>query len=143
MPKTLVGNIKNTKVGIKCDRSSALGNPFMMRGEEERDIVKKAFREYLFQVAMNKIDPLTAAVNIQAKYQLVLSSAWIQPSCKEFMTELKRVHLATLKEDTTLLCWCNPLPCHVEIIIDYFEWKNNQFKDWNDWMDELACDSDS
>ncbi|MBD2153144.1 DUF4326 domain-containing protein [Leptolyngbya sp. FACHB-16] len=42
-----VANLRTTRAGIRCDRASALGNPFELRNEAERTTVVEAFRRYL------------------------------------------------------------------------------------------------
>ena len=41
-----IGNLRNTKEGVRCDRTCALGNPFDMKRESDRDAVCEAYRKY-------------------------------------------------------------------------------------------------
>jgi hypothetical protein len=60
-----VGNLKLTKTGIRCDRSSVLGNPFHMRSPSERLPVIDSFRKYLWLVAVEKKEPYVAVADIK------------------------------------------------------------------------------
>lgn len=120
-----VGNLRNTQEGIKCDRTSPLGNPFEMRSESERDAVVKAFRHYLWLVACCWEDPLTAATaiaeatDIEGKKKLEIASTWNPPQQNELsdaLTELEN------KPGATLLCWCHPKPCHCDVIVRFLHW---------------------
>lgn len=81
---------------VRVDRKSALGNPFYMHNESERDIVCEQYIAY-FQRCVAKNNPEDP-----------------------FIQELKRIqqlykHYGKLR----LFCWCAPKRCHAKTIRDY------------------------
>lgn len=121
-----VGNLRDTKNGIRCDRVSVLGNPFQMESELDRILVVKAFREYLNAVAVNEEEPAIVTARMSAKYSIQISNTWKRPTSRQFMGELNRIYQLELSEDITLLCWCAPLTCHCHVIQSYLAWRKNK-----------------
>ena len=81
---------------VKVDRSSILGNPFVMRSEMERD-------------------------SVCDKYELYFKSK-IKNKSESFMIEICNL-LKTYEEygKLRLFCWCYPKRCHAETIKRYIE----------------------
>lgn len=133
MPKKLnkpkVGHVKNKKDydhTIKCDRTSALGNPFELDKSKvsSRSQVIEGFRRYLYLVDTKKKEPTEAADIVSISLGLVISKTWARPRRVELMQLLGRIRVLSKKEPTVLLCWCFPLPCHCDVIANYVEYKN-------------------
>lgn len=118
-----VGNLRNTKAGIRCDRTSILGNPFLMSTEENRDVAVKAYREYLYLVACTWEDPECAAKEIAEKYGLNIAPAWRKSENHDFLAELSRIENMS---SATLLCWCSPKVCHCDVLVSYLNWSTGQ-----------------
>ena len=34
--------------------------------------------------------------------------------------------LAKINEKTVFACWCAPLPCHADVLMSYYEWKERE-----------------
>jgi hypothetical protein len=117
-----VGNLRRSTEGVICDRRSILGNPFEMRVESERMAVILAFRLYLNAVDRKGRDPVGSAKSIAYSECLDLSDKWQRPNRPTMIAELDRVARLAADGDITLLCWCNPLPCHCDVLKSYFEW---------------------
>ena len=87
-------NLRQTKPenpwDIKVDRSSVLGNPFVMETESERDEVCKKYSKYFEVMMSNK------------------SAAW------EEINSLCDIYLK--HKQLNLFCWCAPKKCHAETI---------------------------
>lgn len=118
----LVASLRQTKIGIRCDRGSVLGNPFHMENEAQRDAVVEGFRIYLDKVALRGIDPDIAATTIAKQRSLSLSSTWNAKTRSHFMNELHRIQSLSESGDVTLLCWCAPKRCHCDIIVNYLNY---------------------
>jgi hypothetical protein len=89
-----IENGRNCKDGEWVDRRSVLGNPFIMKGEKERDIVCEKYKEWFYKQLKGK-NP-------------------------EFLHELRRLYkLWKVKGELTLICWCAPKRCHSETIKDF------------------------
>lgn len=84
---------------FRCDRSSPVGNPFLMldSSTEERDRVCDLYYDY-FQKNLNPDD-----------------------SPYGFLEYLDQILQAASERDITLGCWCAPKRCHCETIKDYVE----------------------
>lgn len=118
----LVASLRQTKIGIRCDRSSVLGNPFQMKDESERDAVVEGFRIYLNKVALKGIDPDIAAIAIAKQHKLSLSETWEPKTRAHIINELNRIQSLSERSDVTLLCWCAPKKCHCDIIVNYLNY---------------------
>ncbi len=77
---------------VKVDRTSALGNPFYMKNESERDKVCKQYQEWFYEELFDSV--------IQAELWLL----------KDILTKYGKLRL---------FCWCSPKRCHAETIRDY------------------------
>lgn len=87
-------NLKRIKSGlgfVKCDRSSPLGNPFVMRSEVDRNEVCNKYDEWFNEKISSKDE----------KVLVELRRIW------KIGRELGIVQLA---------CWCSPSRCHCETI---------------------------
>lgn len=99
-----IGNIKtfvpDGSIAIKVDRSSPLGNPYMMHNESERDTVCDWYDDYFYDIVGN------------------LHSI---SKNNRFVDKLESIFELAKTEDITLLCWCYPKRCHAETIKRYLE----------------------
>jgi Domain of unknown function (DUF4326) len=119
-----VANLQNTKEGIRCDRISMLGNPFVLESELDRKRIVEMFRQYLYGITMFDEEPSTMAAQLSDRYAMAISNTWKRPTHRQFIGELNRIQILSLTQDCTLLCWCSPLRCHCDILASYFKWKN-------------------
>ena len=119
-----VGNLKNTREGIRCDRSSVLGNPFELEREEDRPKVIEGFRKWLW-ACLNHGDSIKAASNIAELHGLKISPTWKRPTAEQVQKELGRLlFIYQQSGQLTLLCWCEPLDCHTDVIRRCLLWLN-------------------
>lgn len=94
--------VANKRTGVQfaglayyIGRPSALGNPFVIGRDGDRCEVIAKYQDYFYD---QLVDPDTALH-------------------REFMTLLKMIrNNERLGQDSRLICWCNPLPCHGDII---------------------------
>ena len=86
-------NSNYTGTAFIVDRSTSLGNPFVMFHETERESVIKKFEEVF--------DKLYEDKDFAAYFNTILEEA--------------------RKGDITLLCWCFPKDCHARIIKEKLE----------------------
>ncbi len=124
-----VGNLKVTKAGEVCDRSSVLGNPFVLstKTEAEREKVIAAYRKYMYRIAVLGRTPEQAIRGVVREHHsrsthLVVANLECRGR-KSFMDELERLETLVKQGEITLLCWCSPLPCHCDKIADYLRWR--------------------
>jgi len=117
---TSVGNLKDTIIGIKCDRTTALGNPFEIRNEEERDRVCDGFERHLYLINQCFCSPVEAAKRVAEEMGLAISPEWIRPTGNEFAIALKEVDNSP--DDAVFLCDCSPKRCHCDSYITYRLW---------------------
>ena len=116
----ITGNLKTTKIGIRCDRATYRGNPFDMKSEVERDLVCDGFDKYLWAIVGHGRSPVDAANTIALSMGLSISTKWYPPTTAQFLAALKRIEQAP--DGTKLLCWCAPLRCHCDEYVSYREW---------------------
>ena len=122
--RNLLSNRLNSNQ-ILCDRRSSLGNPFLLSNESERDLICEAYEFYFYTILKNRIQPVAAAEITVKKYQVKIASTWLIPSIQEFITELLRIkNKLDTNQDVELICWCHPLRCHLQTIVDYFSTNN-------------------
>lgn len=93
-------NLKNYKLNenevlIKVDRTSPVGNIFIMHNESERDEVCDKYDEYF-----NKARHIANT---------------------DFLDYLRRIYVTAKKQDVALGCWCYPKRCHAETIKNFIE----------------------
>jgi Domain of unknown function (DUF4326) len=124
-----VENLKVTKAGEVCDRSSVLGNPFVLsaKTEAEREKVIAAYRKYMYRIAVLGRTPEQAIRGVVREHHsrsthLVVANLECRGR-KSFMDELERLETLAKQGEITLLCWCSPLPCHCDKIADYLRWR--------------------
>ena len=96
--KVLIGNLRNPRefgatASLRVDRATALGNPFYMHDESERDAVCDRYESYF---------PKLLATNHMARQEIIRAMACLRRG-----------------EDLVLLCWCAPKRCHAETIRRY------------------------
>lgn len=95
----------------RVDRRTALGNPFEMRGEHERDKVCEAYRRLLH----DRHDPRAIAVDMGLRLP---EPRW----CTEAAAAARLQAVAKLRRmvthggDVHLVCHCAPRRCHAESI---------------------------
>jgi hypothetical protein len=124
-----VGNLKTTKAGEVCDRSSVLGNPFMLsaKTESEREKVVAAYRKYMYRITVLGSTPEQAVHGIVREHHSrsthLVTTDIERPGRKPFMDELERLETLAKQGEITLLCWCSPLLCHCDKIADYLRWR--------------------
>jgi hypothetical protein len=106
-------------LAVWCDRRSALGNPFELRGEESRDDVCDAYQDYFDDVVCRGIEPKISADWWAGELGLKLSKAWKAPTYEVFMAELERLELLAKDGPLGLGCWCHPKRCHCLTILRY------------------------
>ena len=95
-----VANIKTFKPDgstvFRVDRKSALGNPYTLLNEEDRDMVCDKYEKY-FKRRVREL-----------KYT-------------QFGSELAYLRTISKTQDVTLVCWCAPLRCHADTIKRYLD----------------------
>ena len=126
MTSIKVANLKHTNKGVRCDRGTALGNPFELTHESERDNVIFGFKRYLWMVLHHNIEPYIAANDIANDQNLKISRTWKRPSRDDIESLLTEIIGLYEKENVTLLCWCFPKKCHCDVIKAYIEWLVSQ-----------------
>ena len=90
------GNKVKEVYDIKVDRTSVLGNKFIMRSEQDRDKVCEQYKVWFTE-------------QIELKNELVLN-------------ELRRIYRIMVKYGKlNLWCWCAPKRCHAETIKSFLE----------------------
>ena len=92
-----VVNLRKGKSDFKCDRTTALGNPFVLYSEKDRNKVCDEYEIY-FQRNMNPDEA--------------------PPGFLEYLDEILQ---AAKKKDITLGCWCAPKRCHCDTIKKYLD----------------------
>jgi hypothetical protein len=122
-----IDNLRNTKIGIRVDRSSALGNPFDL--VNTRDVVMRlrvcnAYQEY-FDLIEKGAEPINIVKLLCTKYFVSIHSTWKAPNRRMFLEAL-----SDIGANDTLLCWCTPELCHALTI-----------KEWKDSNKSLETDS--
>jgi len=123
MSQITVLNLKTTKQGIRCDRGSTLGNPFLLGNELERRRVIEGYRRYLWQVVHVWDEPLEAAKSVGTQLGLIIASSWRQPTREQVVLALQKIEVQIEQgKHVTLLCWCAPSPCHCDVIANYLRW---------------------
>jgi len=100
-------NLKDFKIppdGIYIGRwnprfpASPLANPFKISNDCSREQAIAQYRVWLWQ-------------QMQADTTV--------------LRELQRIQQLEVTTEVTLMCWCYPLPCHGDIIVNAIQWLNN------------------
>lgn len=84
----------DNEVLVRVDRKSALGNPFKMNDESERDSVCDRYEAYFERMRVEN---------------------------DAFHKELGRIWKLARKTNVALGCWCAPRRCHAETIKRFIE----------------------
>jgi|688.fasta_scaffold169398_2 uncharacterized phage-like protein YoqJ len=123
--KIIIGNLKNLspKLGymdIICDRSSTLGNPYVLEKEEDRELLVKAFSLWLdtnFQVykevGVRNARLLPSLVNPGLKIAPTYKHPTVDEIVSSFINLLRMVNNG---QKIRLLCHCSPKLCHTSVI---------------------------
>lgn len=123
-----VVNLRNCKpeagwLDIKCDRSTVLGNPFELEGEESRVMVVRAHKQWLNQARLhnrNEVLPLSSWTSQGFK----VAKSYKRPTSFQVMQELNVIENAVRGgKKVRLQCWCNPRQCHCDNYKAYLVWK--------------------
>lgn len=126
-----VANLRNTTDGLRCDRVTPLGNPFVLMAKEPiatRKTCVAAYGFYLHLVANEGHEPIDAIKAVQSRQKPgqppLVVAATKKPSRESFLSYLAEIeNQYREKPQLTLLCWCAPLACHCDRIADYLRWK--------------------
>lgn len=126
-----VANLRDATEGYRCDRLSALGNPFVLMARSDaaaRADTVTAFGLYLHLIANEGFEPVEAIERVKARQKpgqrVLIVASTIKPSRDSFMTELETLEASCLRQEPLiLLCWCAPAPCHCDRIANYLNWK--------------------
>ena len=97
---------------IRVDRTSILGNPFLLPTEGWRKYVIKSYGYWLDAMLKGEgyIDP-------QYYEGLKFAPKYKAPKPTDVIEEGRRLRgLYKRGEHITLMCWCHPLPCHADVI---------------------------
>ncbi len=87
---------------IYCGRGTALGNPFFMQNESERDKVCDQYQDWF--------------------YSHVDEVSWLQGDHPNPQTEqLRNIYYSALKNDVNLGCFCAPKRCHCDTIKHFLD----------------------
>jgi hypothetical protein len=123
--KIIIGNLKNLSpkleyMDIICDRSSTLGNPYVLEKEEDRELLVKAFSLWLdtnFQVykevGVRNARLLPSLVNPGLKIAPTYKHPTVDEIVSSFINLLRMVNNG---QKIRLLCHCSPKLCHTSVI---------------------------
>lgn len=105
--------LKEGEVLVKVDRSSPLGNPYVMNGfsNSEREHVCDLYQYNYFDKIVDK------TVSDSELYKFLGRKV----DRESFMNELRRIYTLALQNDIALGCWCYPKRCHAESIIAFLQ----------------------
>ncbi|MGI6545505.1 MAG: DUF4326 domain-containing protein [Fastidiosipilaceae bacterium] len=92
--------LKENEALIKVDRSSILGNPYIMTSEHMRDAVCDHYQKHFDSMLL------------QDDHKVI-----------KFKKELDRIANLSKSQNIALACWCYPKRCHAQIIQDYINLK--------------------
>ena len=84
-------------VDFYIGRPSILGNPFVLKNESQRDFVVSKYRKWLWGEINN-------------------------PESRVRFELFKLANKVKNKEKVRLVCFCNPLPCHGDVIVKAINW---------------------
>ena len=105
-----VVNIKNNRAEcIYCGRGTALGNPFKMQNEADRDRVCGLYIDW-FAAKIKKKDP-------------------------EVLELLKQIYGKGLRDGIVRIgCYCAPKQCHLDTVRNWLMWQHSRTPDI--WQEE-------
>lgn len=89
-------NIRNNKADVYCGRGSALGNPFVMHNETQRDDVCNRYETHFNHQVRELKD-------------------------EAMLKQLRMIWTLAKKGDVSLGCYCAPKRCHCDTIKAYIE----------------------
>ena len=116
MPEINIVHCRKDLDNIYCGRGSALGNPFKLGVQGDRDIVCDLYHEYFYdtidEVAFLELWDLVG-------YEDIMKSN-IKPQMKQLYLIFNKL---VNGEDVNLGCYCTPNRCHVETIKEFLELK--------------------
>ena len=127
-----IGNLTNekcdTEYHLKVDRSSVLGNPFLIDAETGRDSCIAAYKEWLWgNIQIYQDNPESSQIvypeAIANKYNVEVSVAWKKSTVKKVVNELIRIRQLN---KVRLMCWCKKpdieIACHADVISACLRW---------------------
>lgn len=105
------------------DRSTVIGNPFLLTDEFYRGLVCQAFEDYFYLVVRDGKEPSEAAEEIAAKNSLQIAKSWIRPDRYVFMAALTFLEKAIVKDRNNIIlgCYCFPKKCHLITVAKYIK----------------------
>lgn len=81
---------------VYCGRGSALGNPFPMKNENQRDEVCDKYKDYFYQEVVVKKN-------------------------EKMLKELRNIYKFAKKGNVNLGCFCAPKRCHCDTIKEFID----------------------
>jgi len=100
--KIQVVNLRSVPNAVRVDRRTALGNPFVIGRDGDREAVIEKYRQWLWIEIRKPID---------------------QSAASRFFHEL--VGKAIIDNGLVLGCWCKPQACHADVLARATIWKVN------------------
>lgn len=98
LPIVTVVNLRTFRGRVqRCDRSTPLGNPCVMKDEADRDFVCDWYHQYFYHNLNPDIAP------------------------SGFLEQLDHLIQMAKREPVMLGCWCAPKRCHCDTIKGYIE----------------------
>ena len=97
---------------IYCGRGSPLGNPFPMRGEDDREAVCDKYEEWFYE-------------NVEADNFLNYVNA-IGATRSPMINMLVDIYTQASRKDINLGCFCAPKRCHCDTIKAFIELKQEE-----------------
>lgn len=110
---------------VKCDRSSILGNPFLVGNGKTRAHVISAFREWLWENHQANSDEIIS-LDRWKEEGFLISDKYKPASSEDVVSELGKLLLISQRRELILGCWCVPYPCHCQVIVKYLTWRKDQ-----------------
>ena len=127
--KIIIGNLKNLspKLGymdVICDRSSALGNPYALEKEEDREMCVQAFETWLdvnFQVYEQEGVRNARLFPSLVIPGLKIATTYKYPTVDEIVSSfINLLRMLNNGQKIRLLCHCSPKLCHTTVIKSRF-----------------------
>ncbi len=97
---------------IYCGRGTALGNPFVMKNDNERDQVCDWYKEWFYKNV--DVASFLGIAEADADYD-----ASLNPQTKMLIA----IYHEALQGDVNLGCFCAPKRCHCDTIKEFIELK--------------------
>ena len=105
---TVVNKYKELKY-VYCGRGSALGNPFPMRVESERDEVCKKYEDWFYSCVDES--------SFLDLVELPISQTNLNPQTKQLIIIFREA----VRTDVNLGCFCAPKRCHCDTIKNFLD----------------------